>query len=356
MIEPEVQYRRAGEDKVTELLFDKGTLFHLFIGRWTGNKKMNERDLLLEEVDKAAIYLGHKKLLPPEAQHRLQNIEGQARIYLANRSIPFLIANARFVSYHVLQDVLARLNAFKAQFEEAKVYLLQNYPRFKDEQLVRLAAQSRLRADQEIDKVPHDQRAAKRREMKEWEEEQAKLNASLYPSIDDLRSKYVFQWRMFKVSAVEGMEQMSAVQASTILEEQQRIQDDFRQWVREASGLIHQELGQAASQVKRLLEENGKLSARSLKPLFEAFDTFQAVNFAGTSEFQRMIDQVRSRYLVKGPDGSADYRLAAEVVNRGTDELRGMLNTLSELAIADTANQAGIRSVRGGDFGRVIDL
>lgn len=350
----EVQVR-TGADKVTELLFDKGTLFHLYIGRWTGNKKMTEQDLLLEGVDSNAIYLGHKKLLPYSAQHRLQNIEGQARIYLAGKSIPFLIANARFVSYHVLQEVIERLTRFKQEFEEAREYLCENYPTFKEQQLERLADQAHKRADQEVDKVPYEEKANKRRELNEWEAEQAKKNAMLYPTVEELRAKYVFSWRMFKVSAIEGMNQMSNVDADVLLQEQARIQEDFRAWVREASGLIHQELGEAAAQAKRLLEENGKLSARSLKPLFDAFETFQAVNFAGQSEFQGAIDQVRSRYLVRSGDGTTDYRLSAEVVNRSTDQLREMLGTISQLAVSETAAAAGVRSMRSGEFGRVID-
>ena len=39
------------EGGITRVLFDTGTLFHLYIGRWTANKKMNESDLLIDEVD-----------------------------------------------------------------------------------------------------------------------------------------------------------------------------------------------------------------------------------------------------------------------------------------------------------------
>lgn len=349
-----VEVRR--ESGITRVLFDTGTLFHLYIGRWTANKKMNENDLLIDEVDKSAFYIGHKKLLPREAQERLQFIEGQARTFLANRSVPFPIGDAKYVSYHALRGVLSRLQEYKEQWEVAVNDLIAGYPRFKEEQIERLAKQARAIADKEANKVAPYAYAAKVKELDGWVTQQEALNRSLYPDVSQLRSRYNFEWRMFKLSPLEGMEQMSTLDAETLVQEQNRVRQDLHKWVGEVSVMMHQQLGEAAAQAKRLLEENGKLNPKNLRPLFEAFETFSAVNFSGNSTFIDTINSIRSRFLQKTGTGETDWRLTAEQVNRSTEEVRSLLNAMSDLALSDTAKQAGIQSVKAGQFGRVIDI
>lgn len=344
------------ETGITRVLFDTGTLFHLYIGRWTGNKKMNESDLLIDEVDKSAFYIGHKKLLPREAQETLQFLEGQSRTFLANRSVPFPIGNARYVAYHALREVLDRLNGFKARWNLAVNDLIEGYPRFMEEQLDRLDRQARALADKEGSKAAPYAYAAKMKELDDWMRKQRALNRSLYPDVSELRGRFNFEWRMFKLSPLEGMEQMSTLDADTLLEEQNRVRQDLNRWVSEVSVMMHQQLGEAAAQAKRLLEENGKLNPKNLRPLFEAFETFSAVNFSGNSTFIDTINSIRARFLRQSGSGETDWQLTAEQVNHSTEEVRSLLTAMSDLAVNDTAKQAGIQSVRAGQFGRVIDL
>lgn len=347
---------RPGGDGITNILFDAGTLFHLYIGRWTGNKKMTERDLLIEEVDKSAFYLGHKKLLPKKAQEALQTIEGQSRSFLSSRSVPFVFGNARYVSYHVLRDVLSRLQQFKDRWDAAVTDLVTNYPTFKEEQLALLDRETHAIAEKQLQAVAPYAYEAKRVELANWEEERKKLNRSLYPDVSELRGKFQFEWRMFKLSPLEGVERLTTLDAQALLEEQRRIRADLGQWVREASVMMHRELGEAAANAKRMLEEHGKLNPRNLRPLFEAFETFNAVNFAGPSQFKDTIESIRARYLQRTGAGETDWELTANIVNESKEEMRSLLDTISGLAVEETAKQAGVRSVRAGDFGRVIDF
>jgi len=344
------------ESGITRVLFDTGTLFHLYIGRWTANKKMNESDLLIDEVDKSAFYIGHKKLLPRQAQEQLQFIEGHARRFLDNRSVPFPIGNAKYVSYHALRGVLRRLQEFKAQWDVAVDDLITGYPRFKEEQIEKLSQQARSIADKEANKVAPYAYAAKVKELDGWVKQQEAINRSLYPDVSQLRSRYNFEWRMFKMTPLEGVESMSTLDAETLLAEQTRVRQDLNRWVGEVSVMMHQQLGEAAAQAKRLLETNGKLNPKNLRPLFEAFETFSAVNFSGTSTFEDTIKSIRARFLKQGGNGETDWQLTAEQVNHSQDEVRSLLTAMSELAVDETAKQAGIRSVRAGQFGRVIDI
>lgn len=347
---------RRGEDGIIDVLFSRGTLFHLYIGRWTGNKKLRERDLLLEkEVDKAAIHIGHKKLMPPEAHARIQRIDSRARTFLDARSLPFPLGNARYVPYSKLQEVLVGLRGFVPQWNEAIDFLVANYDRFKDEQLERLGNQNHALADAELAKAAPDKRAQKRRELEQWESDQARINRELYPSTTQLRLKFNFEWRMFRVSPLEGIEQMTGLDADTVIAEHQRVVETSKQFVREAAAMLHVELGEAAENARKLLEENGRLSARTLRPLFEAFESFQSLSF-GTSEAQTTIEQIRQRYLRKMGDGATNWELTTDLVNGSKEELQGLLTSISKFATADVAEAAGLRSIRSGDFSRVIDV
>jgi hypothetical protein len=343
------------DDRLVNILFDRGTLFHLYVGRWTGNKQMSEMDLLIDgAVDKDAYYIGHKKLLPPEAQKRLSAVERNARKFLYDRSMEFVFANARFVTYQALPDILNRMPGFKAEWDEAVEYLCQNYPRFKEEQLARLDQQTYALAESALEKIPKEKREAKRKDLDEWKEGRNKLNRSLYPTVESLKRKMTFEYRMFRVSPIEGL--VEGLDRNTLIQEQERLVEDTRRFVREASTAMHQALGEAAARARDMLKDNGKLNVRNLRPLFEAFETFSSVNFAGKSQFADAIESVRSRYLVKSGDGEADWKVTAEHINDNIQDVRSVLDRMADLAIETTAEQAGVRMVRQGDFGRLIDL
>lgn len=345
----------AEQEGLTRALFERGTLVHLYIGRWTGNKKMHESDLLLDVVDKSTMYIGHKKLLPKAAQERLQWLEGQARSFLSGRSVPFPIGGARFVYFKALPDVLDRLRNYRTQWDGAVDDLITNYPHFMEEQLQRLDQQAHALAEAELEKTATDKRAERRRVLKEWEDKQHEMNVANYPKVSELRFRFSFEWRMFRVGTMEK-EQLRNLDADEIREERERIRADLSRWVSEATIQMHKELGEAAAQAKRLLEENGKLNPKNLKPLFDAFETFQSVNFAGESQFEGIIEQVRSRYLVRDGAGQNDFKLSAEVVNGSTEGMKELLGTISNLAQDESAREAGLHVVRTGEFNRLIEL
>lgn len=348
---------RPDAQGITRLLFNTGILFHLYVGRWTGNKKMTESDLLLEEIDKDTVYLGHKKLLPKDAQERLQRLEGEARRYVEARSVPFPISrSARFVTFRVLRDVISRLRRFKAEWDVAVEELLENYQRIQTEQLARLDQMSQQRAREELAKVPPHAHREKDKELQAWLEAQRKKNRELYPPVFSLKERFAFEWRTFQMSVAEGEGMVDALDADAVLEEQARVRQDLNRWVSDVAVAMHRELGQAASNAKRLLEENGKLNPRNLRPLFDAFETFNAINFAGPSQFAQVIESIRTRYLRRTGAGDTDWGLTAETVNNSTDEMRSLLSTIADLAVEETAEQAGVRTMRAGSFGRVLDL
>lgn len=346
-------------ETLSEQLFARGALMGLHIGRWTAVKKMSSNDMLLEddEVDSDVIYLGHKKLLPKAATKPLVELEGRARMALAARSMEFPIAGARFVTYASLPDVVARLTAIKDQWTLAVTNLVQMYPALREQQLVMLDRQAQQFVSEELKKVDTETQSYKERreQLTVWLAEQKRMNQSFYPKAEDLAKKFDFTWRMFTISALEGINELDVYE---VQEAQERLRADLQDWVRSATASMHKVLGEAATNAKELLKKNGKLTPRNLTPLFNAFESFVSVDFTGKSTFQATIQEIKNKFLVANPDGSYDMAKVAEGLGNDARraEFDGLLATMSELAVDATADAAGINSLNSIGFGRLVEV
>lgn len=347
------------ESEPADLLFNRGTLMDLFIGKPTFQKKLRPNDVLLEGIDESVLYLGHKKLLPRKALEELVTIEGKARRALADRSLEFPISGARFVQYSSLAEVIRSLQDLKLEWDSAVASLIHDYPDLRNEQLFQLDQQAETLVRNELTKLPGTERATKEKELTDWLVIQKNINRSLYPKTEDLSGMFKFAWRMFRISAMTGMEEVNGIQQEELIQAREAIQRELQRWVRQAAAEMHKVLGEAALNASNLLEKNGKLTPRNLKPLFDAFETFKAVDFTGSSTFQEVITQIRTRFGVVGTDGSVDFEQTASMVNdrNAMDGFRSLLSQVSELAQDDVADSAGVKAVSHiGEYKRLIEI
>lgn len=345
---------------VTEVLFEKGTLVDLHIGKPTFQKKLRQTDLLVDDIDEKVIYLGHKKLLPPKATEKLVTLEGRARVALANRSLPFPISGARFVHVQALPDVLQVFGRMRTEWQEAVADLVQQYAPLKAQQLADLDTQCQKLVDNELKKYSGEMRDQKLSQLAAWREQQAITNRNLYPSESDLPTLFRFTWRMFKISPTAGFEELNQLSQAELAEAQEMLKADLRSWVRSASADLHRALGEAALNASSMLQKHKKLTPRNLKPLFDAFETFKAVDFTGISDFRRVIDEIRGRFIQVDPTGSVDFERTAEAINgsdMGQQAFRDLLNNIAGLAEDQVAEEAGLRAIaQTGDFSRVVEV
>lgn len=353
------------EMNLVQVLFKKGVLFDLDIGRWQAIARMDEQDLLLKKVNRSAMYLGHKKLLPPWASEKMVNLEGKMRGYLELHSAPFPIAGAVFVQYKTLPQVLKRLNELKAEFGAAADDLVANYESYKNYQLQTLdreaenIASQHYRGLEEKSKEKQgwtDELSKDYEELMAWLNNQKVRNRELYPGKEALRSRYYVSWRMFKVDPV-GAAEMDEVGTEEVIAAQKQLQADLEAWVKEQAKEMHLALGKAAARAKELLEKQGKLHPKNLKPLFDAFELFGSVDIAGSS-FQTQVGELKKQFLAfqSGSTGVPDYELSAAAVNNGKEDFAGLLDTVAKLAVEETAQKAGLDAVTGSEFKRVLEL
>lgn len=343
------------QQALTEALFQRGALMGLHIGRWTAVKKMSANDMLIGDVDLDAIYLGHKKLLPKKAMEKLIEIEGKARTALANRSLEFPLAGARFVTYSTVPTIVERLQALKTEWDNEVNELIRQYPELRERQLGLLEAQAQKFIEEELKKVP-GQETARREELNEWLATQRSANRGYYPAdVEELRKRFSFNWRMFRISALDGINELDP---DEVKEAQDRLRADLQGWVRSAASAMHQALGEASANAKAILEKNGKLTPRNLQPLFNAFENFLMVDFTGQSTFRETIETIKKRFLISNPDGT--YNLPAMSESMGNEvsraEFTGLLSSMGDLAVDEVASKAGILSLGRTDFGRMVEL
>lgn len=344
------------EGEITDLLFNEGTLFDLDIGRWAATKKLTAKEVLLEDIDTSAIHLGHKRLLPKEALIEIIKLEGKARAALESHSLPFPIAGARFVYLRTLHGLVEQLIQIRESYYRAVNDFVEAYPFYKTTQLERLNNMAQGRYAAELMKFQgRPDYDAKKVELDLWLQEEQQSNQSKYPDDAKLRSKFRFDWHIFKIAEFTG--DGTTLSADEINEAQVKLKNELNNWVRSAAVAMHRTLGEAALQAKEMLQRHQKIHPRNLKPLFDAFETFRSINFTGSSDIQQVIEQIKTQFGVT-QEGTLDYSATAENINTGGSqgEFTTLLNQVAELAVEDAAEQAGLSAIRrAGRFARVIE-
>jgi hypothetical protein len=343
-------------EDVVQVVFSKGVLFDITIGRWSALHQMQTKDLLLETLNRKVIYPGHKKLLPEEASYPLVNLEGKIRTFVRKKSMPFPVSGAVFVNFKTLPDMLKGLSSLKKEYEARALDLYNNFEEMRDKQIQVLDEESRKvavknglyealtpKADKEI--------------LQKWLKDQHEKHVSLYPDRENLLKKYYINWRMFRVNPLDetAATLMTNESAAMISEQQEQLQNDLKLWIKEKAKEMHQKLGEAAHQACQLLAENGKLNPKNLKPLFSAFEEFSAVDFADSS-FSQAVADIKKKYAVVGAKGEVDFQEVADSVNKNASEFSQLLATMSTLAIEEVAAQAGSTALANSSFKRVVEL
>jgi hypothetical protein len=342
-------------EDVVQVVFSKGVLFDITIGRWSALHQMKTQDLLLESLDRKVIYPGHKKLLPEEASYPLINLEGKIRSFVRKKSMPFPVSGAVFVNFKALPDMLKGLAALRTEYEARAHDLYENFDAMRDKQILVLDEEARKIAVQ--NGLYNSMEAVADREiLKNWLKGQHAKHISLYPDRETLLQKYYINWRMFRVNPLDetAATVLEKESAEMIAQQQEQLQNDLKLWIKEKAKEMHQKLGEAAHQASQLLEANGKLNPKNLKPLFNAFEEFASVDFAGSS-FSQAVADIKKKYGVTNAE-EIDFKSVADSVNKNTAEFSQLLTTMSGLAIEEVAAQAGTTALTNSSFKRVVEL
>lgn len=334
-------------------LFTKGALIDLDIGRWAGTKKLDEEDLLLNNVNPDAVYLGHKKLLPKSSLSKIVEKEQKARSSLLKLSSHFPVSGTRFATFTMLPQIMEKLDEIGKEWVEAVDIFLNEYESNKDKQLEVLNNFHEKMAENELEKTDQANKLGKQIELKVWLEGKKTENQKLYPSKEVLATKFSFTWRIFKIEPIDGKMEVKA-----LAEAQSKLEADLKAWVQEACASMHKTLGEAAAHASFLLEKQGKLNSKNLKPLFDAFEVFSNMDFVG-SNFKTTIDSIKAYTCVDGKtlNPETDWKATSDLIENNKDGFKNLLNTLGKLAVEEAATAAGITTVYDStEFKRFVEL
>lgn len=360
MTSAQVVQQPNGENAISNILWDRGTLLQLKIRCPTFEKKMSSSDILRDGLSTDAFKLGTKKLIPKTALERVKRVEIEARTALKLRSVEFPISNAKFVYYRTLSEVLRILTNFKTQWDDSVAELIDAYPELRRNQIEVLNAEAQRLHTEALSGLTGVTLIDRKAELDEWLNKQKSDNRDLFPDQEKLLGMFGFSWSMYKISGVNGLSTMAGLEQDALLAAQEQLRLEMRQWVTDTSTAMHRALGEAALNAKNMLDKNGKLTARNMRPLFEAFESFQAVDFTGSSSFQTMINTVRERFLVKDAEGNISPTLSADAVNASVSTQQSfaeMLASMGNLAVDSVAEKAGLTAlVNSGEFGRALEL
>lgn len=350
----------VSDDKagITNVLFDKGVLVDLDIGRWTPNTKLTQDDIRMTSIDEDAYRLGHKKLLNKKALDPVSEVERKARAALKAKSSTFPLSGARFVSKAALPAVVSKLEGLKTEYEARVEEFLAKYEDFKKEQLDQLDAQLVEISQEDLNKLPSATtlavREAKEKELVAWVERKKQENRQLYPDLATLKQKFRFQWRVFKISPVEGVGKVGNLHPSAPSE---ALKKEMQEWVKEATTAMHKALGDAALHAKTTLESSGKLTGKNLNPLFQAFESFNALEFTGESGISATISKLKEDFAELDSNNEIDMKETVKEIEKNKTAFNQILSTLAELAEDDKAEAAGVAALtKSKSFSRALDL
>jgi hypothetical protein len=337
---------------VINVVFKKGLLLDVTIGRWAAIHYMRPIDLLLHaDVNQKAMHLGHKKLMPASAMAELVTVEGQIRKFVMMHSTPFPIAGAVFVTYKALPELLKGMKKLEKKFAALADDLVAEYEGAKKAQLNILHLQAEKIA------APHFETADEvgKTFLKQWLLDQDTYNRTLYPPKEELRSKFYVSRRMFKVDPI-GAGTVDDSYAGELAAQETAFHKDMAKWVTSSTVTNHTDLGKAVTHAQKLMEDQGKLNPKNLVALFNALVKFESGEFAG-SPWTVTVNILKSEFLVTKSDGSVDYSAISTMVNgAGKEKFMGCLELLAPLATDKVSKNAATEMLLASDFKRVLDI
>jgi hypothetical protein len=311
---------------ILDALTHEGVLINVSVRYWRATKKLEPGDLGLDAaaLDDRLITLGRKRLLPKDALAPFALIESRAHALVEQATFPFLGGIARFLPNRKLLDTRRALDAMGEEFDAAKARFKESYADLREnaiEEWRELARELSLDAGRLIDNIEIS-----------------------YPESSALDRFFGFEKRVYQVCVPPSItaelvtfgDQQAVAQAR-----QQMAEAAANQLGREAQSFVADCVATLRQEAARLSEDmlasirTGKTDGvhqKTLNRLLRFIDEFKSLNFAGDSEFERILETTRSTLLTRSAE---DYRENAPALTRLQNGLQSLAQTARTLARQD---------------------
>ena len=265
-------YQNATNDASEPInLYKLGMLFVVKCSYWVcrAGNDADELDLTPDRIDARAIAsFGSKDLLDPaKTRKKFQQIEKKARHMLEKHSRPFAAANAHFVPWSHVQDVIEQLEILKVEFDAAVKQFTEEYPA--------------LRA--------------------EWQGLHPEIPAACYPLSMALPQKFSLSWHGFKVT---GAPELTPVEDIEMELEERRARDEQVELMeanlrRECQEFVEQYvLGfrrEVAEFCDQVIVAKGQVHGKTLSTIRGRIDRFHAMNIFDDSDTAAILTQLKQQ-------------------------------------------------------------
>lgn len=222
----QLQEMQFNEDmNLSEKVWQEGVLVHPFIGWWSMETRLKASDVGLENVKADLVKLGHKRMISKTEKNKFANIRTKVSNLLNEYGFNFLFLRGPFyVRNENLQTVIEGtgtqkgLNGFKKEFEELTEVFLNRYDEFQ----------------------------------KTWLEENKEYRHILenyYPSVDEIRPKFRFRYRIYKVR--DSVNDVEYAQGAEIND------GDYMDWIAESINDLRTEVIMKVNKIRDTITEKG---------------------------------------------------------------------------------------------------
>jgi hypothetical protein len=271
-------------------LFQLGCLFVIRSSYWScriGNEPQ-EFHLSPHEVESKAIAsFGSKELIDPDKGRKVfQQIEKKARHQLAKFSRPFPAANAHFVPWDHVPELIDTLEGLKGEFDQAVGSFLTEYPY--------------LRAD--------------------WQSAHPDVPDAAYPAAEELRKKFSFSWHTFKVAGAASASAIDDIEAELAsrqfrTEQLDQMKENLRSECQQfAADYVLAFRKEVATFCDQVIGAGGKVHGKTLQAIRRKIEHFNAMNVFNDAETAEQLRQLKTQLFgVTGEDLASQPDLAEKL-------------------------------------------
>jgi len=309
-----------------EVLTRKGVLISVSVRYWRATKKLTAEDLGLDpdSVEKRLFSLGHKNLIPKGSLQSFALIESRTHALVDACTFPFLNGLGHFLPNARLEETMGRLGRLEQEFMVEKDKFLGQYTEIREAGLSEWReAASRLVS------VPD--------RLVETIEES-------FPTPERMERAFGFTTQLFQISVPDGftLDEIS-------LSEHQEVVRARQQAVQEASDRIHRGVQgfisdcvaslreQTATLCEEMLEsmKSGKTGVhqKTLNRLVKFVEEFKTLNFAGDSQLEEQLENVRRELLSRTAEQYRDNAFYQGKLKAG---LQSLADTARDMARQDS--------------------
>ena len=304
-------------------LMQKGVIIQLHIGYWRPYSRLSESELGISEDGSVKEYLqlGRKKLLPPEAVARLENMEKRARYALEENS--FKCFWGRFVPVTAWNRWRDENEEIKEQFYAIRDEVISNLPQSIN-QLRDIYAQM---ATDAYRRSSYNSNA---------NVPESFINGFIdkcleqIPSPDDMRRLFKYDEVYTYIPLSDNLQQSNRISddmhRQVAREMEQHKQEMVIDFLAEINASLRNMIVDACQSVRDSIRRNDRLVPRSVMGLRNLLSKLERLNFHDDDQLTKMMDDIRSE--IDKPADKRDISNLNVILNEILTECRDQIQEI----------------------------